>query len=141
MPNTKFIPPTSTALIPEDEVPFEPVVAELVDVDVAPDEVPDAEVDPLLLEVKKVAVGSEETGSQVPPKSINVSSIFFWLKASYLTTCRRVWIVSQVRYLAACSQLNQSACRSTICSELIFYTRSRKRLGSVLLYIIVTKRI
>ena len=66
MPTTNFIPPP-TALIPDDEFPFAPAVAELVDVDEAPDAVPDAEVDELELEVEKVATGSTETLLQVPP--------------------------------------------------------------------------
>ena len=68
MPTTKFIPPP-TALITDDEFPFAPAVAELVDVDEAPDAVPDAEVDELELEVEKVATGSTETLLQVPPMS------------------------------------------------------------------------
>jgi hypothetical protein len=66
MPTTKFIPPPTT-LILDDEVPFAPAVAELVDVDVAPDAVPDAEVDVLELEVEKSATGSTVTLAQVPP--------------------------------------------------------------------------
>ena len=65
MPNTRFIPP-STALIP-DEVPLLPVVEEPVDVDLAPVAVPEVEVDPLVLEVKKVAFGSIAMVTQVPP--------------------------------------------------------------------------
>jgi hypothetical protein len=74
MPTAICIPP-STALIPDEEL--EPVVAELVDDDVAPDAVPDAEEEDVLeLEVEKSALGSEETGLQVVPiiKKRRVSS-------------------------------------------------------------------
>jgi hypothetical protein len=66
MPTTTFIP-QPTALIPDDDFPLAPAVAELVDVDVPPDAVPDAEADVLELEVEKVATGSTETLLQVPP--------------------------------------------------------------------------
>ena len=78
MATTKFIPPP-TALIPDDEFPFAPAVEELVDVDVAPDAEPDAEVDVPELEVEKLAVGSLGMGLQVPPikkKKWSVSSFF-----------------------------------------------------------------
>jgi len=65
MPTANCIPP-STALIPDEEL--EPGVAELVDDDVAPDAVPDAEAEDVLeLDVEKSALGSEETGPQVVP--------------------------------------------------------------------------
>ena len=63
MPTTKFIR-LLTALIIDDEFPFVPAVAELVDVDEAPDAVPDAEVDELELEDE---TGRTETLFQVPP--------------------------------------------------------------------------
>ena len=118
MPTTKFIR-LLTALIPDDEFPFVPAVAELVDVDEAPDAVPDAEVDELELEDGKVATGCTETLLQVPPMSS--FNILVKDKASYLTARRSAWVVRQERNLAACSQLNQCTCRSTICSERIFY--------------------
>ena len=65
MPTTKFIPPPTALIL--DEVPFGPGDEELVDVDVAPDAVPDPEGDVLELEVEKVATGRVETLFQVPP--------------------------------------------------------------------------
>lgn len=80
IPTTKCTALSPTALIP-DEVPLAPAVAELVDVDVAPDAEPDAEVDELELEDAKFATGSVETVVQVPPiKKWSVSSFKFLVK-------------------------------------------------------------
>ena len=111
MPTAKCIPP-SIDLIPPDEFPFEPPdEEEPVDVDVAPVAVPVAEVD--VLEVEKVATGSAEMVVHVPPiqkKEVSTfNNLVFKGKASYLTTRCSVLVVSQERYLAGCSQLNQSA--------------------------------
>jgi len=70
LPTTNFIlpsPPRPILIPPDDEFPpFAPAVEVLVDADVAPVAVPDAEEDVLEL-VEKVATGREETVFQVPP--------------------------------------------------------------------------
>ena len=128
IPTTNFIPPFPPIL---DEPLVEvPAVEELVDVDVAPDPEPDAEVDELELEVEKVAIGIWVMVVQVPPIKI-YEHCQVKPNSGCLTARRSVLVIRQERYLAACSQLNQSSYRSTVCSEWILYRRASKRLGSV----------